>query len=70
MSIDSRQIGSPNSGECWIPAKDFPAEMERRGFSPKRGTGGYAFASELNCDLVSSHHAGARPTARATARST
>jgi putative DNA primase/helicase len=28
------------AGERWIPAKDFPAEMERRGFTYKRGTGG------------------------------
>jgi putative DNA primase/helicase len=28
------------AGERWIPAKDFPAEMERRGFTHKRGTGG------------------------------
>lgn len=28
------------SGERWIPAKDLPHEMERRGFSYKRGTGG------------------------------
>jgi putative DNA primase/helicase len=28
------------SGERWIPAKDFPAEIERRGFTYKRGTGG------------------------------
>jgi putative DNA primase/helicase len=28
------------AGERWIPAKDFPTEMQRRGFSYKRGTGG------------------------------
>ncbi|MDA8348305.1 MAG: phage/plasmid primase, P4 family [Pseudomonadota bacterium] len=28
------------AGERWIPQKDFPAEMERRGFVYKRGTGG------------------------------
>jgi putative DNA primase/helicase len=28
------------AGERWIPAKDFPAEMARRGFTHKRGTGG------------------------------
>lgn len=28
------------AGERWIPARDFPAEMERRGFQHKRGTGG------------------------------
>jgi putative DNA primase/helicase len=28
------------AGERWIAAKDFPAEMERRGFAHKRSTGG------------------------------
>jgi putative DNA primase/helicase len=28
------------AGERWLAAKDFPAEMERRGFDHKRGTGG------------------------------
>ena len=28
------------AGERWIPSKDLPAEMERRGFTYKRGTGG------------------------------
>ena len=28
------------AGERWLPARDFPAEMERRGFQHKRGTGG------------------------------
>ncbi|MGA2190543.1 MAG: phage/plasmid primase, P4 family [Steroidobacteraceae bacterium] len=31
------------AGERWIPAKDFPGEMERRGFTYKRGTGGTRF---------------------------
>jgi hypothetical protein len=26
-----------------VPAKDFPSEMERRGFTYKRGTGGTRF---------------------------
>jgi putative DNA primase/helicase len=30
-------------GECWVAAKDFPAELERRGFIYKRGTGGTRF---------------------------
>ena len=28
------------NGERWVPAKDLPAEMERRGFKHKRSTGG------------------------------
>ena len=28
------------AGEQWIPAKDLPHEMERRGFIYKRGHGG------------------------------
>ena len=31
------------AGERWIPSKDFPSEMERRGFVYKRGTGGTRF---------------------------
>jgi len=28
------------AGERWMPSKDFPAELQRRGFIHKRGTGG------------------------------
>jgi putative DNA primase/helicase len=30
-------------GERWVPSKDFPSELERRGFTYKRGTGGTRF---------------------------
>jgi len=37
------------AGERWIPAKDFPVEMERRGFAWKRTkTGGMFFGLELS----------------------
>jgi putative DNA primase/helicase len=40
------------AGERWIPSKDFPGEMERRGFTYKRGTGGtrFYFGVELRSD--------------------
>jgi putative DNA primase/helicase len=34
------QIYCERAGERWIPSKDLPGEMERRGFTHRRGTGG------------------------------